>query len=101
MHAGLKEMLLKAVPEDKYTFPIIFWSGVVSGAVAAAAVTPADVVKTRLQASADKQGVYQCFRQVLQNEGGRALFKGAGWRVAIMSVRQVMLICSRCFPLLY
>ncbi|MEE6466520.1 hypothetical protein FKM82_006981 [Ascaphus truei] len=50
---------------------------------AASLVTPADVIKTRLQVAARAgqttyTGVIDCFRKVLREEGHRALWKGAG-----------------------
>jgi len=55
----------------------------VSGAPAASLVTPADVIKTRLQVAARAgqttyNGVIHCFRTIIKEEGGRALWKGAG-----------------------
>jgi solute carrier family 25 aspartate/glutamate transporter 12/13 len=46
-------------------------------------VTPADVIKTRLQVAAragqtSYTGVIDCFRKIMQEEGFRALWKGAG-----------------------
>lgn len=53
------------------------------GVPAASLVTPADVVKTRLQVAARAgqttyTGVIDCFRKILREEGFRALWKGAG-----------------------
>lgn len=60
--------------------------GVSPGMPAASLVTPADVIKTRLQVAARAgqttySGVIDCFRKILQEEGHRALWKGAGARV--------------------
>ena len=46
-------------------------------------MTPADVIKTRLQVAAragqtSYTGVIDCFRKIMQEEGFRALWKGAG-----------------------
>lgn len=46
-------------------------------------MTPADVIKTRLQVAARAgqttySGVVDCFRKILQEEGFRAFWKGAG-----------------------
>lgn len=54
-----------------------------SGAPAASLVTPADVIKTRLQVSARKgqttyNGVFHCAKTIWREEGGRAFWKGAG-----------------------
>ncbi|KAJ2303147.1 mitochondrial aspartate-glutamate transporter agc1, partial [Coemansia sp. RSA 2705] len=52
----------------------------VAGVFAAAAVTPADVVKTRLQSSSQPSPPYRnmadCARRIMQTEGPRAFFKG-------------------------
>lgn len=50
---------------------------------AASLVTPADVIKTRLQVAARAgqttyTGVIDCFRKILKEEGFRAFWKGAG-----------------------
>lgn len=54
-----------------------------SGVPAASLVTPADVIKTRLQVAARAgqttyNGVIDCFRKILKEEGFRAFWKGAG-----------------------
>lgn len=46
-------------------------------------MTPADVIKTRLQVAARAgqttySGVIDCFRKILKEEGFRAFWKGAG-----------------------
>lgn len=53
------------------------------GIPAASLVTPADVIKTRLQVAARAgqttySGVIDCFKKILREEGFRALWKGAG-----------------------
>ncbi|KAJ9061653.1 mitochondrial aspartate-glutamate transporter agc1 [Entomophthora muscae] len=88
LHAYLKQVFS---PSDGSTsFGAVFGSGVLAGAFAAAAVTPSDVVKTRLQV-ASKQGdkavtgVLPCFRQIIDQEGPGALFRGAGQRAMIVA----------------
>lgn len=54
-----------------------------AGMPAASLVTPADVIKTRLQVAARAgqttySGVMDCFRKILREEGPKALWKGAG-----------------------
>nr|KAJ3421877.1 hypothetical protein HK105_001978 [Polyrhizophydium stewartii] len=71
-------------------FSVVFGSGIASGAIAAALVTPMDVVKTRLQVipkPGDKvyTGMMHCYRDILANEGASALFKGVVPRVLIVS----------------
>eukprot|EP00160_Parvularia_atlantis_P019702 Unigene7844_Nuclearia_a/m.24081 Unigene7844_Nuclearia_a/g.24081 ORF Unigene7844_Nuclearia_a/g.24081 Unigene7844_Nuclearia_a/m.24081 type:complete len:335 (-) Unigene7844_Nuclearia_a:1133-2137(-) len=64
-----------------------FSCGLVAGSVAAWAVTPADVIKTRLQAEGGKEkwgGIISCARMTLQNEGIAAFFKGATARVILV-----------------
>ncbi|KAJ2605273.1 mitochondrial aspartate-glutamate transporter agc1 [Coemansia sp. RSA 1722] len=52
----------------------------VAGIVAAAAVTPADVVKTRLQSSSQPvpayDGLVDCAKRIMKSEGPMAFFKG-------------------------
>ncbi|KAJ2809367.1 mitochondrial aspartate-glutamate transporter agc1 [Coemansia guatemalensis] len=51
-----------------------------AGIIAAAFVTPADVIKTRLQSSSQPsppyRGMADCAKRIMQNEGPRAFFKG-------------------------
>ena len=68
-----------------------FLAGCAAGAVSAAAVTPADVVKTRLQlqSSLDTErryaGVVDAFRQILRAEGIAGLLVGALPRVLVFA----------------
>lgn len=53
---------------------------------AASLVTPADVIKTRLQVAARAgqttySGLMDCFWKILREEGPRAFWKGAGGNV--------------------
>lgn len=57
------------------------------GMPAASLVTPADVIKTRLQVAARAgqttySGVVDCFWKILKEEGPRAFWKGAAGRLA-------------------
>lgn len=59
-----------------------FFSPLSKGMPAASLVTPADVIKTRLQVAARAgqttyNGVIDCFGKILREEGPRALWKGA------------------------
>jgi len=77
---------------EKPSFSVVFWAGVVAGAVAGAAVTPADVIKTRIQARVKHNsngvlldpGIWATVKEVAK-ESPLAFFKGAGWRAAIIS----------------
>lgn len=68
---------------------VVFLCSVSAGTVAAAGVTPADVIKTRLQvkqsATNPYKGIADCFSRILKEEGPRALFKGTLPRVMIIS----------------
>ncbi|TGZ83302.1 mitochondrial carrier [Ascodesmis nigricans] len=60
--------------------------GSASGAVAAAATTPLDVLKTRLMLAKTKQSALKVIRGIVQEEGVSALFKGIGPRVIWISI---------------
>ncbi|KAJ3364889.1 hypothetical protein HDU91_002400 [Kappamyces sp. JEL0680] len=97
MQATLKKW--GTVPGEKTSLAAVFGAGVVSGACAAAVVTPADVVKTRLQVLPRPgdpiyKGQLDCYRYfdlfieprtIIQNEGSAALFRGIVPRVLIVS----------------
>ncbi|KAJ1664443.1 mitochondrial aspartate-glutamate transporter agc1 [Coemansia sp. RSA 1813] len=61
----------------------------VAGVLASGAVTPADVVKTRLQSSSQPsppyRGVVDCASRILQSEGPSAFFKGTVPRCLTMA----------------
>ncbi|CEF59288.1 Calcium-binding mitochondrial carrier protein Aralar1 [Strongyloides ratti] len=64
----------------------LFASAFIAGVPAAALVTPADVIKTRLQVAAKAgettyNGVIDCFKKIIKEEGQSALWKGTGARV--------------------
>uniref|UniRef100_A0A8R1EIV1 Uncharacterized protein n=1 Tax=Caenorhabditis japonica TaxID=281687 RepID=A0A8R1EIV1_CAEJA len=68
----------------------VFWasfvSGLSAGATASFAVTPLDVVKTRIQAgSSNYKGICHAFYRILADEGVNALFKGAICRMMVMA----------------
>ena len=67
------------------------------GVPAASLVTPADVIKTRLQVAARAgqttySGVIDCFRKIMKEEGFRAFWKGAGGNTHM----QTHFYCQRC-----
>ncbi|KAI6171645.1 Calcium-binding carrier protein Aralar1 [Aphelenchoides besseyi] len=64
----------------------LFASAFIAGVPAAALVTPADVIKTRLQVAAREgqtsyNGVIDCARKVMKEEGPYAFWKGTAARV--------------------
>lgn len=61
-------------------------AGSIAGGISASSTTPFDVVKTRLQVETRQgqqtySGIMDCMRQVLRQEGPKALFKGVVPRV--------------------
>ncbi|PVU89664.1 hypothetical protein BB559_004995 [Furculomyces boomerangus] len=68
---------------DKPAFSSIFAGSLLSGIVAAVAVTPADVIKTRLQANwkssstNSKETILSCGKDIVQKEGIKGLFRGS------------------------
>ncbi|XP_061697038.1 electrogenic aspartate/glutamate antiporter SLC25A12, mitochondrial-like [Syngnathoides biaculeatus] len=83
-YAHTKEML--ADDKGKVGALQLLAAGAIAGVPAASLVTPADVIKTRLQVAARAgqttyNGVIDCFRKILKEEGFRAFWKGAGARV--------------------
>ncbi|XP_054887462.1 electrogenic aspartate/glutamate antiporter SLC25A12, mitochondrial-like [Poeciliopsis prolifica] len=84
VYAHTKEML---ADEDGRLGPLqLLTAGAIAGVPAASLVTPADVIKTRLQVAARAgqttyDGVIDCFRKILREEGFSAFWKGAGARV--------------------
>lgn len=73
--------------ENGHNSPLsLFTAGFIAGVPAAGLVTPADVIKTRLQVrqkSGDTlyTGVFDAIRKIGKEEGGKAFWKGAGARV--------------------
>ncbi|KAI9205806.1 mitochondrial carrier domain-containing protein [Polychytrium aggregatum] len=77
-------------PSGTPSFGVVFGSGIAAGMIAAAAVTPMDVVKTRLQAIPRPgdpvyKGMAHCYREIIKNEGFSALFRGVVPRMLIVS----------------
>ncbi|XP_016353144.1 mitochondrial glutamate carrier 1-like isoform X1 [Sinocyclocheilus anshuiensis] len=77
--------------DDDVPFYWSFISGCVAGCTAAVAVSPCDVVKTRLQslnkiANEDTyNGVADCIRKIMRKEGPAAFLKGAGCRALVIA----------------
>ncbi|XP_067108634.1 electrogenic aspartate/glutamate antiporter SLC25A12, mitochondrial-like isoform X2 [Osmerus mordax] len=105
LYKGAKACFLRDVPFSAIFFPVyahtkaefadeqgrlgplqLLTAGAIAGIPAASLVTPADVIKTRLQVAAragqtSYTGVIDCFRKIMREEGFKALWKGAGARV--------------------
>ncbi|XP_040297692.1 calcium-binding mitochondrial carrier protein Aralar1 [Bufo bufo] len=105
LYKGAKACFLRDIPFSAIYFPVyahcksqftdeeghigalyLLTAGAIAGVPAASLVTPADVIKTRLQVAARAgqttyNGVIDCFRKILREEGAKALWKGAGARV--------------------
>ncbi|GAB7352427.1 hypothetical protein MBLNU459_g2846t1 [Dothideomycetes sp. NU459] len=60
--------------------------GSLSGAVAAAATTPLDVLKTRMMLAKEKEPVAGMVSRILREEGSGAFFKGVGPRTMWISI---------------
>ncbi|CAO1429310.1 unnamed protein product [Diamesa serratosioi] len=73
--------------EDGYNHPLtLLAAGAIAGIPAASLVTPADVIKTRLQVVARSgqttySGVIDAFRKIMAEEGPKAFWKGTVARV--------------------
>ncbi|XP_062384521.1 calcium-binding mitochondrial carrier protein Aralar1 isoform X1 [Sardina pilchardus] len=105
LYKGAKACFLRDIPFSAIYFPAyahmkkefadehgrlgplqLLTAGAIAGIPAASLVTPADVIKTRLQVAAragqtSYSGVIDCFRKIMAEEGFRALWKGAAARV--------------------
>jgi hypothetical protein len=98
---GLLKTRLKpfgTTPVTQMLVPLV--AGTASGAAAAALVTPFDVIKTRLQAKGGSKlysSVWDCGRQLLANEGPRALV--SGWLPRAMLVGPLFGISLLSFEL--
>ncbi|XP_025056287.1 calcium-binding mitochondrial carrier protein Aralar1 isoform X3 [Alligator sinensis] len=102
LYKGAKACFLRDIPFSGIYFPVyahsklmladenghvsglnLLAAGAIAGVPAASLVTPADVIKTRLQVAARAgqttySGVFDCFGKILREEGPSALWKGAG-----------------------
>ncbi|NXT39960.1 CMC1 protein, partial [Pelecanoides urinatrix] len=105
LYKGAKACFLRDIPFSAIYFPVyahsklmladenghvgglnLLTAGAIAGVPAASLVTPADVIKTRLQVAARAgqttyNGVIDCFGKILREEGPSAFWKGAGARV--------------------
>uniref|UniRef100_A0A671R155 Solute carrier family 25 member 13 n=1 Tax=Sinocyclocheilus anshuiensis TaxID=1608454 RepID=A0A671R155_9TELE len=102
LYKGAKACFLRDIPFSAIYFPCyahtkaaltdedgrvgpgrLLLAGALAGMPAASLVTPADVIKTRLQVAARAgqttyNGLIDCFWKILQEEGPHAFWKGAG-----------------------
>jgi len=82
VYANLKKNLFnEGVDGKKLSIPELLISGATAGMPAAYLVTPADVIKTRLQVQSRKgestyNGITDAFKKILKEEGPKAFFKG-------------------------
>ncbi|XP_068600935.1 mitochondrial glutamate carrier 1-like [Brachionichthys hirsutus] len=100
LFAHLHQLGQRSSVEPSVPFYWSFMSGCLAGCVAAAAVSPCDVVKTRLQSlrkgvnEENYNGVVDCVRKILRKEGPRAFLKGASCRALVVAplfgIAQVM-----------
>ncbi|XP_070792355.1 electrogenic aspartate/glutamate antiporter SLC25A12, mitochondrial [Pituophis catenifer annectens] len=105
LYKGAKACFLRDIPFSAIYFPVyahcklmladenghvgglnLLTAGAIAGVPAASLVTPADVIKTRLQVAARAgqttySGVIDCFAKILREEGPSAFWKGAAARV--------------------
>ncbi|XP_015667350.1 calcium-binding mitochondrial carrier protein Aralar1 [Protobothrops mucrosquamatus] len=105
LYKGAKACFLRDIPFSAIYFPVyahcklmladenghvgglnLLTAGAIAGVPAASLVTPADVIKTRLQVAARAgqttyNGVIDCFAKILREEGPSAFWKGATARV--------------------
>jgi solute carrier family 25 aspartate/glutamate transporter 12/13 len=75
--------------EGKPKFASVFWGSVIAGVIAAVTVTPADVIKTRLQTKSANgvqyNGIAHAAREIYAKEGVSAFFKGSAQRAGIIA----------------
>ncbi|XP_077431942.1 mitochondrial glutamate carrier 1-like [Vanacampus margaritifer] len=112
LYRGLGATLMRDIPFSVIYFPLFahlhqlgqhssenpsvpfYWSfvsGCLAGSVAAVAVSPCDVVKTRLQSlkkgtnEETYNGVVDCVRKIMRKEGPSAFLKGATCRALVIA----------------
>ncbi|XP_014255281.1 calcium-binding mitochondrial carrier protein Aralar1 isoform X2 [Cimex lectularius] len=105
LYKGARACLLRDIPFSSIYFPVyahtkasladengynspltLFLSGIIAGIPASSLVTPADVIKTRLQVIARQgqttySGLLDAARKIYAEEGARAFWKGTAARV--------------------
>ncbi|XP_012888785.1 PREDICTED: mitochondrial glutamate carrier 1 [Dipodomys ordii] len=81
----------RPAPEEKSPFYVSFLAGCAAGSMAAVAVNPCDVVKTRLQSlqrgvnEDTYSGFLDCARKIWRHEGPSAFLKGAYCRALVIA----------------
>ncbi|TNN82344.1 Mitochondrial glutamate carrier 1 [Liparis tanakae] len=91
LFAHLHQLGQRSSEDPSVPFYWSFMSGCLAGSMAAVAVSPCDVVKTRLQSlnkGANEEtynGVVDCVRKILRKEGPGAFLKGAGCRALVIA----------------
>lgn len=84
-YANLKKIFADSKGNNSLGSTLV--SGVIAGCVAAGAVTPSDVIKTRLQLTGGKEkyiNMPTAFTKIVAEEGPGALFKGAVPRMIVV-----------------
>ncbi|TRY54523.1 hypothetical protein DNTS_033391 [Danionella cerebrum] len=82
---------LHSNPQERAPFLQSFVAGCTAGSVAAVAVTPLDVIKTRLQTlqkgegEDSYRGILDCTQRILKREGPSAFLKGATCRALVIA----------------
>ncbi|XP_069084160.1 mitochondrial glutamate carrier 2 [Pleurodeles waltl] len=90
LFANLNKLGQKS-PGEKAPFLHSFVSGCLAGSIAAVAVTPLDVLKTRIQTlkkgtgEDTYNGIVDCARKIWRNEGPSAFMKGAVCRALVIA----------------
>jgi hypothetical protein len=115
MYKGASACFIRDIPFSGIYFPVyaickdifsiesnymgyfnVLLSGSIAGMISASITTPADVIKTRLQAknSSEYKGLVDCLHKVISNEGYKALFKGLVPRVVRSSPQYGFMLLS-------
>ena len=96
IYTGASACFLRDIPFSGIYFPLYWYlkekqelnpfvAGLLAGAPAAFACTPADVIKTRMQTLIKQNlinlSLFDVAKSIYKNEGFSAFWKGGGWRV--------------------
>jgi hypothetical protein len=92
LYFGLYGYIKQKMSDEHGAIPTwkVFVASCTAGTIASSSVTPADVIKTRLQVKVPEgqlpyKGVVDCFSRTVKSEGYAALFKGVVPRVMVIS----------------